>query len=626
MRVSDRISRPFLLLSLIVALMAGLVFTPGLPGEFIFDDIPNITTNSAVHLTELSVEAMTKVLSGLQVSGSTRSLPMLSFALDYWRAGGPEPMVFKTTNIVLHSLTALAIAWFFRSLLLTAGVANARVLWAAPALALAWAAHPLQVSSVLYVVQRLQIMGTLFVVLALWAYLQARRAQIDGKSGRPGLLLTVLLWIVAMGCKEDSALLPAYTLALELTLLRFAAADKGTSRQLRRGYLAAMAVAALVYFVVIVPHFWNGQAYVGRDYSAGERLLTQGRVLCMYLWQILLPLPGQMPFYYDWLEPSRSLLRPWTTLPSIVLVFVVLVLAWRWRERMPLFSLGVFLFFGAHFIASNVIGLELAFEHRNHFALVGAALAAGSLMAYAGARLQTRSGTGVVVCVVLLTALASTTLWRAHTWSSTLEIARIATTHAPGSGRAWTQLCASRFSAGGGAIPDNARLDEAIETCSAGADAVPSSLNSLTLLVVLKSLRGDIEQRDWDRLQQRVGTAPMTRDNARIFMILTFHARKGVQMDKRELLETLSALAGRGALGPFNTASIGYFVMNDLSEPERALPFFIEAIRANPPTDPFPRQLGAELRALGRSDLAETIEQLGSTRRQAADMPDAVRP
>src|SRR3546814_8447978 len=101
-------------------------------------------------------------------------------------------------------------------------------------LALAWAAHPLQVSSVLYAVQRFQTMGTLFLVLALWAYLKARQAQIEGRPGRTGLLLALLLWVAAMGCKEDSVLLPAYTLALELTVLRFSANSTRLAGILRR--------------------------------------------------------------------------------------------------------------------------------------------------------------------------------------------------------------------------------------------------------------------------------------------------------------------------------------------------------------------------------------------------------
>src|SRR3546814_5069154 len=100
-------------------------------------------------------------------------------------------------------------------------------------------------------------MGTLFLVLALWAYLQAHKAQIDGRSGRTGLLLTGLLWALAMGCKEDSALLPAYTLALELTVLRFAAVDARLARRLRRGYLLAALAGTAVYALLVIPHYWH---------------------------------------------------------------------------------------------------------------------------------------------------------------------------------------------------------------------------------------------------------------------------------------------------------------------------------------------------------------------------------
>lgn len=612
----DRTTGRFLIASLIASLIAGLLFVPGLPGDFIFDDLPNITHNPVVHLTQLDADALTKVLTGLQLSGTTRSLPTLSFALDYWRAGGADAATFKITNIVIHALTAFALAWFFRSLLLFSGIAPARVRWLAPALALAWAAHPLQVSSVLYAVQRIQTMGTLFLVLALWSYLKARQAQVDGRPGRTGLLVTGLLWAVAMGCKEDSALLPAYTLALELTVLRFAAADARLSTRLRRGYLLATLAGAAAYLLVVVPYFSQGEAYSGRDFSALERVLTQGRVLCMYLWQVLVPLPGHMPFYYDWIQPSRGLLQPWTTLPAIAVVLALLGAAWRLCARWPLFALGVFLFFAAHFITSNVIGLELAFEHRNHFALIGAVLAVGSVLAHAGSRLQARPAVQAGACAIILMALAGATLLRAHSWNSTLNVARIATEQAPGSGRAWTQLCASHFHAGGGVIPENTRLDEAIETCEAGVVAVPQSLNGLTLLIVLKSLRGDAPQQDWDLLQQRIKTVPMTRDNIRAFATLTFHARSGVKLDKQELLETFSGFAHRGKLGSFNLASIGYFVMDDLSEPDLALPYFIKAFDTDTPND-FPRQLGVELRAKGRPDLAEKIEQFGMARSKA---------
>src|SRR5690606_20457625 len=362
---------------------------------------------------------------------------------------------------------------------------------------------------------RIQTMGTLFLVLALWAYLTARQSQIAGRPARTSFLLAGLSWALAMGCKEDSALFPAYTLALELTVLRFATDNARKPILLRRGYLFAVAVATIVYVFVVIPYYWRWDAYPGRDYSTPERLLTQARVLCMYMWQIIAPLPRHMPFYYDWLQPSRGLLQPWTTLPAIALVIGLLTTAWQQRTRWPLISLGILLFFSAHFIASNVLGLELAFEHRNHFALIGAVLAAGSTLAHVGGRLQLRFGMQAVICIALLAALAGATVLRAQLWGSTMQIARLATDHAPNSGRAWTQLCASQFMEGGGSVPNNPRLNEAIETCTAGAAAAPHSLNSLTLLIILKSIRGDVAQFDWDRLRQRIETVPMTRDKDR---------------------------------------------------------------------------------------------------------------
>src|SRR3546814_17807823 len=108
----------------------------------------------------------------------------------------------------------------------------------------------------------------------------------------------------------------------------------------------------------------HGDTLPGRDFSTLERVLTQPRVLCLYLWQILVPLPQNMPFYYDWVQPSRSLLEPWTTLPAIAAVLALLGTAWRLRTRWPLFALGVFLFFAAPFLASHVVGLALRSEER----------------------------------------------------------------------------------------------------------------------------------------------------------------------------------------------------------------------------------------------------------------------
>ena len=604
----------YLLISLIASLLAGLLFLTGLPGDFVLDDVPNIVNNDALKLERLDADSLYEVATARQMSGNMRVLPTLTFAVDYWRAGSMDPATFKTTSILIHALTTCALAWFFLQVLLTAGVTNDRARLLSLALALAWAIHPLQVSAVLYTVQRMQTMGTMFLVLALLAYLHARRAQIDGRSGRKGILFAIMAWFLAMGCKEDTVLLPAYTLALELTVLRFAAANPVLAARLRKGYAFATAAGAAFFLLWAVPQFWVSERPVFRDFNTYERLLTQGRVLCMYLSQILLPLPQDMPFYYDWLQPSRGLVQPWTTLPSLLAISGLLGSAWWLRHRMPLYALGVLLFFGAHFITSNIILLELAFEHRNHFALIGAVLAIGSLLAHASMRLRLRIRTQAVLCTLILIALASATLMRTHVWADKTRFAQVSTQLAPHSARVWFGLCIEYFKAGGEAIHSNPNLDKAIDSCSAGVAAAPYALNTSATLLVLKTLRGDITQQDWDRYQHSMNTVNMSWDNQRAAMILAYYSRKGVDLNRQEMLKSLATLARRADIAPFNSASLGYFIMNDLANPDQAMPYFIAAVSAASPRDPFPWQLASELKAKGRPDLAEKIENLGKAR------------
>lgn len=610
--------RRFLPLGLIVAILAALVFLPGLPGSFVFDDVPNIEYNQNIRLDSLSVNNLYEVVAAPQMSGNMRTLPTVTFALDYWRAGGiADPATFKITNILIHAITAFALAWLFRGLLLAVGVAEASTRWLAAALALAWALHPLLVSSVLYAVQRLQTMGTLFLVLALLTYLRARQAQIDGRPARTGLLVALLLWVAAMACKEDSVQLPIYTLALELTILRFRAADPRLADRLRMGYSIATLLALAAFLFWFAPKHWHWNAYDGRDFSTPERLLTQARVLCIYLAQTVLPLPGNMPFYYDWLQPSRGLLQPWTTLPALLLLAGILGSAWWLRTRKPLYSLGVLLFFGAHFVTSNVVGLELAFEHRSHFALIGAVLALGSVFADAAGRVRVPRRVQVAGCVVLLTALGGATMVRANSWSSTLALARTTAEAAPHSARAWISLCAGLFKAGGGEVADNPRLDEAIEACRAGAELAPGSLNNPALLIVLKTLHGSVTQDDWDLFQRRLETVTMSWDNKRAPKILTYHLDRGVDLDRQEILKALATLSRRARMEARELAEIGYFILNNMGLPDEAMPYFIEAVETSPVADPFPSYLANDLKKLGRPDLAEMVVALAASRRDA---------
>lgn len=598
------LSRRFWLLTALCALLGSTLLLPGLSGGFLLDDPPTITENAAVTITTLDAASLMQAASGFVAGGGSRALPMLTFALNYWWSG-PDPAAFKAVNIAIHALTTLSLAVFFRLLLASAGWPNQRTTLVAPALALAWAIHPMQVSSVLYVVQRMQTLGTLFLVLALQAYLKMRLAQIDGTRNRQYGMLTGLYWALALACKEDSILLPAYTLALELTVLRFRSMQPGSAQRLRHGYLLAYAAAALIFLFFILPHYWSWEHYRYRDFSSSERLLTQARVLTMYLGQILWPIPSHLPFYYDDLQPSRGLLQPWTTLPSLLLVVGLLGLAWFLRHRRSLFALGIFLFFAGHAISSNVIGLELAFEHRNHFPLIGITLAIGDLLAAANTRLHPDARILAASCAATLVALGFCTWQRADAWGSPLGFARYSARIASHSERALGTLCSTTFDLSTGK-PGTPLFDEALAACNQGAN-LSLGASALTSLVLLKTIDGSVRQTDWDRLFQRMRDVTMSPSNIGIAWHLIRYSSGDPRIDPSNVLTVLDIISSRTKFRPEEYAAFGFYaIKNNLDDD--ALRYFVRAVQYSPPGSELPAALVDDLRREGLIFFAERIQ------------------
>lgn len=606
--------RYFFFAALCAALAAALLL-PGLGGGFLLDDRPTITDNAAVHVTALDSASLARAAYGFAAGGGSRALAMLSFALDYWRAG-PDPGAFKVTNLAIHAITALVLAYCLRLLLLLAQWPEKRAMAAAPALALAWAIHPLQVSSVLYVVQRMQTMATLFIVLALWAYLAMRQAQLAGRRSRQFGILTVLCWALALACKEDAALLPAYTLALELTLLRFNAASPRLAGALHKGYAALSLLGLAAFFLIVLPHYWSSEAYPYRNFNSLERLLTQARVLTLYLGQILLPLPSHMPFYYDDLQPSRGLLQPWTTLPSLLLVFGLLVLAGLLRHRRPLLALGILLFFAGHLISSNVIGLELAFEHRNHFPLIGAVLATGDLLAALQERLHLRLRSSTLVNAALLTALGGGTLLRAEAWGSPLGFAEYSTRIAPQSERAWIDLCQTHLALSG-EKPGTPHFEQALATCEQGAN-IGYGATILTNTVLLKTIDGSVQQADWQRLFERMRTATMTPSNVDVAWYLVRYSNGDARMDARNVLVVLDIVGERVGFRPEEYIAFGYYAIKKHLEDD-AFRLFVKALQTAPPSSNLPIALIADLQSEQQPIMAERVRAWADAQRAATN-------
>jgi tetratricopeptide (TPR) repeat protein len=125
----------------------------------------------------------------------------------------------------------------------------------------------------------------------------------------------------------------------------------------------------LLLFGIFV--FFHGEplkflnAYENRLFTPLQRLLTEPRILIFYLSQLFYPVPTRLCIEHH-VPVSTSLFSPWTTLPSILVVMVLIGFGIALMRKRPILSFAILFFFLNHLIESTLIGLELIFEHRNY--------------------------------------------------------------------------------------------------------------------------------------------------------------------------------------------------------------------------------------------------------------------
>lgn len=488
---------PSTLLALAVLVVAA-VFAAGLRGGFLFDDFPNLVDNPGLRaLTWTTLgEQWREVLFSSRASDLARPLAMASFMIDRllfdW-----QPLGWKVHGLLWHLLntalvTLLAKRWLALAL---PGRDHATT---AVLLALTWATLPLQVSSVLYVVQRMELMAATAVLVGLLAYHRGREALTDGRAyAWPWLVGAGAIALVGVGAKESAVLFFAYVLVAETTLYRFAAANPRDARMLRAlAGLGAFGAAALA--VAAAPAYFRDAAYAVRDYGATERLLTQPTALWQYVEWILLPRESTMVFYYDDWSLPKNLLSPPSTAVALGLWIVAVSAVVVVRRRQPGVAAGVLFFLAGHLITSSYLPLEPVFEHRNYLPAFGLLFAAATLILQAPPALARALPWALGAWLLLSTGQ---TLLRASHWGSPLRLADAHAVRAPDSPRA----CYDRallFTVASGFDPANpafAAADQELERCA----ALPrGSLLAAQAGVILHS-RGNTGQAGpwWQRLE-----------------------------------------------------------------------------------------------------------------------------
>lgn len=585
-------------------LFAALCFWPGLSGGFIFDDYHNVQVNPRLQMTSLDAASLKQAATGYQPGAYGRPLATLSLAFDHY-FHGKDPRGFKLTNLAIHLFNALLAFLLVRRLLALDPTRNWSP-WAAVAVATAWAAHPLQVSTVLYVVQRMEMLAASFVVLSLLCYLSGRQRQMLGVGGTGWIAAAMVIAGLGMLSKESAVLAPLFMLVIEATLLRFKADSPVVERWLKRAYLVAVVVGAGLFFGWLLPRYAAPESFAIRDFTLTERLFTQLRVLPLYLGQSLLPLPDLLVFYYDNYPPSKGLFTPWTTAAGGVLLCALLVAAWAWRRKAPIASLGILWFFVAHALTSGPLNLELVFEHRNYLALLGVLLVAAEGIR----RIPMQDGPSLKVAAigVALAFLGTMTTIRSATWGNSLLLASDLVARNPESPRASNDLAMAYIDLSG-ADPDSPLLSLGMQEFERGSRLPGASPLPEQGLLLMSAVSGyPTDPAWWDSLEKKIATQPLGPQQVMALDGLMTQHQRGYRIDAARLADAYETMVGRGSFPGHVYARLADFVLSELDDQARATRLFVQAVERDPADRAFAMRVLDTLVRDGRTSQAQAVE------------------
>ncbi len=425
-----------------LAIMVLFIYFPGLSGPYVLDDGENIANNEALAIEKISPTSLWHAMQSNDSGPFRRPLATLSFALNHYFSGGfDNTFPFKLTNLVVHVTNGMLLLFLTLMILRNSDagrkLSSTEQLCVAALTATLWSVHPIQLTNVLYVVQRMNSMSALFVILGLMLYVQGRHHF--KMSTLKGLwLMGIGIFfgtLLGMASKENAVLLPLLALTIEYCFFQCENLNADNRLQLHSFYLVTIAVPVTVFLIYIFvnPEFLS-EAYKIRQFSMGERLLTEPRVLWDYIGLIVLPNTHNLGLFHDDIRISRGLLAPPGTLLAICGLIVMLVIAILKKKQVPVISFAVLWFLAGHLLESSIFGLEIAYEHRNYLPVYGVLFAISYLYVWGSRNWNTHLRFIIAISVSLTLGFATWT--RAYTWKDIYSIAEANVTNHPESPRA----------------------------------------------------------------------------------------------------------------------------------------------------------------------------------------------
>lgn len=513
-----------------------------------------------------------------------RPLTTLSYLFNYSILGNEtRPFGYHAVNFLIHwANSSLVLAWILRI--------SGRFRLALAA-AVIFGLHPVNVESVTNIVGRADLLATFSVLLAGWLYLRARSET--GSRRHLSLLAAGTALTLGAFCKESAVMALPVVILFDLLWppagLELRPTVRSALEFIRRNWTGYVALLPALAGVLLVRHIMPEVSTLGSQVFADNPIaqaspfsgfMTAVHVLGRYVCLLILPLGLSADYSYNQL-PLYGEGGPWwhdfSCWLALALILGLLVTAWSWRMRRPLYSWGVAFFLGTLLPTSNLlfpIGSIMA-ERFLYLPSVGfSVLIALGLASIVKGLTQWRidgesvcpAWTRIVVPIAVIAALALRTHVRNEDWRDELSFWKSAAAASPESFKTHKGLAGALFDTQ--QTEDN--LDLAIARLETGRRILEQrpldpARREATLYVHL----GIYLRRKADLLTERGSAAEGLAYFRRAVAVL----EKAREVDRFTVAKRLRALRARGGESPEYGdeniyATLGYCQMRLESWPE----------------------------------------------------------
>ncbi|NCD41181.1 MAG: tetratricopeptide repeat protein [Bacteroidia bacterium] len=412
-------------ISMLICIAWGIViYIPSIAYSYQFDDIIHIADNQ--HIS--SIDPYKDV--SFWATHWHRPFSKFTFTLTSF-LNDNQPQGHRWINIILHFINGVLVYFLFLKIITkTIGFDDKQAdknKITALFIAGIFLVHPIQIQSVVYIIQRMNLLSAFFTFSALLLYIKGRDSYGEKKS----ILLTGLCYLFALIAmllgimsKQNAAVILLLIIMLEFTLY---SANRKREWIFRILFLIITAIGILGFVI------FTDIGLMKTTLSPLRYFVSQWTVMLQYIRMVFIPYGLNI----DHVAPGYQGMLSIRDIFALGIHLAAIGWAVFKKNGHPAIRIGILWFYAAHSVESGLIPIsDIMVEHRNYLPLTGLFFIIGTLLFQPIKKPYNL----LLFTVLIVSSYGAASVVRINDWKSMETIWQDSVTKNKKNKRAWNNL------------------------------------------------------------------------------------------------------------------------------------------------------------------------------------------